>query len=181
MRAVVCSSLLGELACWLVACTDHQLLGQEASHQSRVQRVVNSVRLGLEKDLPNLVPSLNVLIQTPTDNILASSVPAGSVPVLETANFRFASITKHFTATALLNMYQDELGNTFTKNLGYEKNGARIGNMAVIVYDPLTDVSVVAYLPLWDYTQGPDGDNSFAKCKRALYDAAYAARADPSN
>jgi hypothetical protein len=48
--------------------------------------------------------------------------------------------------------------------------------MALIAYDPLTDVSVVAYLPLWDYTQGPDRDTSFTKCKRA-HDAAYAARA----
>ncbi|WP_370583031.1 serine hydrolase domain-containing protein [Pontibacter rufus] len=359
---------------------------------------MDSVRLALENDLQNSVPSLNVFIQTPTEKIFASSVPAGSNPVLETANFRFASITKHFTATALLNMHEegwvnykaritdfipgtqtpyvpntpdwnfpykdqitleqllqhragvfdvdndsvpgfnglsytestqnadpahqftteeminqliihqlyywapgtnyhysntgyailgkiiervysvksggaktysdylqdyvvgtkaavpvavhfpfraddtvlpaprvegtvrhptqtvtfgdynmsaqvgegngygtmaalnkyirslmkgqnvlmpqtvtvmqrDSLGGTFSTNLGYGKNSARIGNIAVMAYDPLTGVSVVAYLPLWDYTQGLDGDTSFDKCIGATFDAAYAARA----
>ena len=396
--AVVRLSLLGGLSCWLVACTEDPLPSTPSLNRSKVQHAVDSVLLALEKDLQNSVPSLNVLIQTPTEQIFASSVPAGSVPVLETANLRFASITKHFTATALLNMHEegwvnykarisdlipgtqipyvpntpdwdfpyknqitleqllqhragvfdvdndpvpgfnglsytestqnadptyqftteeminqliihqlsywapgtdyhysntgyailskiiervysvksggaktygdylqdyvvgstaavpvavhfpvraddtvlpaprvegtvrhptqtitfgdynmsaqvgegngygtmaalnsyirtlmkgqnvltpqtvkvmqlDSLGGTFTPNLGYGKNGARIGNIALMAYDPLTDVSVVAYLPLWDYTQGPDGDISFDKCISAIYDAAYAARA----
>jgi D-alanyl-D-alanine carboxypeptidase len=65
------------------------------------------------------------------------------------------------------------LGTTFTPNLGYGHNGARIGNLALMAYDPLTDVSVVVYLPLWDLT---DGFNSFGKCFNAIYDAAYASR-----
>ncbi|MBF9255756.1 beta-lactamase family protein [Pontibacter sp. 172403-2] len=397
LRAVVLS-LVGGLACWLVACTDDPLPNTPFLSQIKVQRAVDSVRLALENDLQNSVPSLNVFIQTPTEKIFASSVPAGSNPVLETANFRFASITKHFTATALLNMHEegwvnykaritdfipgtqtpyvpntpdwnfpykdqitleqllqhragvfdvdndsvpgfnglsytestqnadpahqftteeminqliihqlyywapgtnyhysntgyailgkiiervysvksggaktysdylqdyvvgtkaavpvavhfpfraddtvlpaprvegtvrhptqtvtfgdynmsaqvgegngygtmaalnkyirslmkgqnvlmpqtvtvmqrDSLGGTFSTNLGYGKNSARIGNIAVMAYDPLTGVSVVAYLPLWDYTQGLDGDTSFDKCIGATFDAAYAARA----
>lgn len=74
-------------------------------------------------------------------------------------------------------MQLDDLGSTFRPNLGYGKNGARIGNIAVIAYDPLTDVSLVAYLPLWDLTQGKEGKESFDKCIGALYDAAYSARA----
>lgn len=396
--AVVRLSLIGGLACWLVACTDDPLPSTPSLNRSKVQHAVDSVRLALEKDLQNPVPSLNVLIQTPTEKIFASSVAAGSQLVLETANFRFASITKHFTATALLNMHEegwvnykaritdlipgtqipyvpntpewdfpyknqitleqllqhkagvfdvdndpvpgfnglsytestqnadpahqftteemvhqliihqlsywapgtgyhysntgyailgkiiervysvksgetktygdylqdyvvgpkaavpvavhfpvraddtilpaprvegtvrhptqtvlfgdynmsaqvgegngfgtmaalntyvrslmkgqnvltpqivksmqlDSLGGTFRTNLGYGKNGARIGNIAVMAYDPLTDVSVVAYLPLWDYTQGPDGDTSLNKCISTTFDAAYAARA----
>ena len=66
------------------------------------------------------------------------------------------------------------LGCTNTPNLGYGHNGARIGNLALMVYDPLTDVSVVVYLPLWDLTNGFD---SFLKCFNAMYDAGYAARA----
>ena len=366
-----------------------------ASHQ--VQEAVDKVRADLEKSLGNSVPSLNVLIQTPTQKIFVSSVPAGKTPVIETAHFRFASNTKHFTATAILNMHEDgwlnykahitdlmpgtnmpyvpntpdwdfpnkkditieqllqhragvydvdnhpvpgfnglsftqgtqladpthqftteemihqlivnqlfygvpgaaynysntgyailgkiiervysaksgsaktysnymqnyvvgstavvpvtvyfpdraddivlpaprvegtvreptqtvmygdynmsaqvaegngigtmaalntyirtlmkgqnvltpvtvkamqtdDLGGYFTKNLGYGKNGARIGNLSLMAYDPLTDVSVVAYLPLWDFTQGPNGDTSFLKCFNAITDAAYAAR-----
>jgi D-alanyl-D-alanine carboxypeptidase len=66
------------------------------------------------------------------------------------------------------------LGTTYTPNLGYGHNGARIGNLALLAYDPLTDISVVVYLPLWDLTNGSD---SFIKCFNAIYDAAYAARA----
>jgi D-alanyl-D-alanine carboxypeptidase len=66
------------------------------------------------------------------------------------------------------------LGTAYTPNLGYGHNGARIGNLALMAYDPLTDVSVVVYLPLWDLTNGLD---SFIKCFNAIYDAAYAARA----
>jgi D-alanyl-D-alanine carboxypeptidase len=398
LRVAVHSILVGVLAYGLVACTDDPLPGTASHKQRKVQDAVDSVCLALEIDLQNPVPSLNVLIQTPTEKIFASSVPEGNLPIQETANFRFASITKHFTATALLNMHEegwvnykaritdlipgtqiqyvpntpdwdfpyknditieqllqhragvydvdndpvpgfnglsytestqnadpthqftteemihqliihqlsyfapdadyhysntgysilgkiiervysaksgeaktysdylqdyvvgskaavpvavhfpiraddtvlpaprvegtvrhptqtvsygdynmsaqvgegngygsmaalntyirtlmkgqnvltpqtvksmqlDSLGGTFRTNLGYGKNGARIGNIAVMAYDPLTDVSVVAYLPLWDYTQGPDGDTSFEKCIQATFDAAYAARA----
>ncbi|GAB3783624.1 hypothetical protein GCM10028818_41990 [Spirosoma horti] len=46
-----------------------------------------------------------------------------------------------------------------------------------MVYDPTTEVSLVAMLPFWDLTQGPNGDTSFGKCFSSMYDAAYAARA----
>ncbi|WP_460995571.1 serine hydrolase domain-containing protein [Spirosoma harenae] len=65
------------------------------------------------------------------------------------------------------------LGTTFTQNLGYGHNGARIGNLALMAYDPTTDVSIVVYLPLWDLTKDTD---SFFKCFNAIYDAGYAAR-----
>jgi D-alanyl-D-alanine carboxypeptidase len=65
------------------------------------------------------------------------------------------------------------LGCTFTKNLGYGHNGARIGYLSVMAYDPEYDVSVVSMIPLWDLR---DGINSFLKCITSIYDAAYAAR-----
>ena len=107
LRALVRTSLLGGLACWLLACTDHPLTSTPSFNQSKVQRAVDSVRLALEKDLQNSVPSLNVLIQTPTEKIWASSVPEGGFPVTEHTNFRFASNTKTFTATSILKMHQD--------------------------------------------------------------------------
>ena len=93
-----CSSLLD----------DHPLTGPQPSSQSRVQKAVDSVRTALEKDLGNSVPSLNLYIQTPTEKIFASSVPAGTAPYTENTNFRFASNTKMFTATAILNMHQNK-------------------------------------------------------------------------
>ena len=399
-------SLIGLLPCLLFACSFINLDDHLDTPARKVQAAVDKVRADLENDLKHQVPSLNVFIQTPTGKIFASSVPAGNAPVLETANFRFASNTKNFTSTAILNMYEDGwldfkapitanipgtnipyvpntpawdfpyknavtieqlmqhtsgvfdvdnspvpgfnglsfteatqnsdpthqftteemihqliinnlfyfspgtgyhysntgyailgtiiarvystksgsvktyedylrdyvvgptapvpvaihfpvraddtilpsprveglvllphnvqkiygdynmsaqvaegngygsmaalntfirslmkgqnvltpetvtimqtdvslanpthgLGTTFTKNLGYGHNGARIGNLSVMAYDPLTDVSVVAYISLWDLTDGPDGTTSFIKCFSAMYDAAYAAR-----
>ncbi len=92
-----CSSLL----------QDHSLTGPQFNSQSRVQKAVDSVRIGLEKSLGNSVPSLNLYIQTPNEKIFASSVPAGTTPYTENTNFRFASNTKTFTSTAILKMQQD--------------------------------------------------------------------------
>ena len=80
----------------------------QLSNKNRaVQMAVDSVRAALEKNLQHQVPSLNVLIQTPTEKIFASSVPAGSTPITETTYFRFASNTKNFTSTAILNMHEE--------------------------------------------------------------------------
>ncbi len=57
--------------------------------------------------------------------------------------------------------------------IGYGHNGARIGYLSQMAYDPITDVSVVALLPIWDLTKGND---SFIKCFNALTGATSAAR-----
>ncbi|HEY0109379.1 MAG TPA: serine hydrolase, partial [Fibrella sp.] len=110
-----------------------------ASHQ--VQEAVDKVRADLEKSLGNSVPSLNVLIQTPTQKIFVSSVPAGKTPVIETAHFRFASNTKHFTATAILNMHED----------GWLNYKAHITD-----FMPGTNMSYVPNTPDWDFPNKKD-------------------------
>lgn len=92
---VSCSSLLN----------DHIITQPDS--QSRIQKAVDSVRSALENDLGNPVPSLNLYIQTPTEKIFISSVPAGTAPFTENTTFRFASNTKTFTSTAILKMHQD--------------------------------------------------------------------------
>lgn len=64
-------------------------------------------------------------------------------------------------------------------NLGYGHNGERTGYLSLMAYDPLTDVSVVAYISLVDKTQGVDpktnkvdGHESFLKCFQSIYNAA---------
>ncbi len=64
------------------------------------------------------------------------------------------------------------LGCEYRKNLGYGHNGARVGNLSLMAYNPDTDVSVVVYLPLLDFSKGKE---SFLRCFHAIYDAAYAA------
>ena len=64
------------------------------------------------------------------------------------------------------------LGCEYRENLGYGHNGARVGNLSLMAYNPDTAVSVVVELPLWDLTN--DGV-TFMPCYQAMYDAAYAA------
>ena len=66
------------------------------------------------------------------------------------------------------------LGCDYRENLGYGHNGARLGNLALMTYDPDFDVSMAVYLPLWDLTRDTE---SFMDCYWAMYDAAYAVRA----
>jgi D-alanyl-D-alanine carboxypeptidase len=118
----------------LIAC-DHRIpLGDP---RNNVQYAVDSVRTALEKNLKNAVPSLNVLIQTPTQKIFVSSVAAGNPPMTETTNFRFASVTKNFTATAILKMHQD----------GWLNYKARITD-----FIPGSSVNTyVPNIPVWDF------------------------------
>lgn len=73
---------------------------------------------------------------------------------------------------------QYALGCFYTKNLGYGHNGERCGTLSLAMYDPTTDVSVVAFINLVDNTNLTNGpDNSFLKCFNAIYGAAYGGRA----
>lgn len=61
------------------------------------------------------------------------------------------------------------LGCLFAPNLGYGHNGLRIGNISLMVYDPTTDVSVVAYISARDMEDG-------IRTIIAVYEAAYVTR-----
>ena len=99
--------LTGWLAGLLPGCSFLTLEDHRELVNLKVQKAVDSVRTTLETDLGNTVPSLNVLIQTPTQTYFASSVPAGKQSLTANTNFRFASATKNFTAAAVMKMYQD--------------------------------------------------------------------------
>lgn len=99
--------LLTGLSTWLVACTDHLDFPIPNAEQQRVQAAVDSVRLALSNDLSFPVPSMSVLIQTPTQKLFVCSAAQGVTPVTENTFFRFASNTKNFTATSILNMHED--------------------------------------------------------------------------
>src|SRR3954470_17264036 len=70
----------------------------------KVQSAVDSVRSALSRSLGIDYPSLNVLIQTPTQKIFVSSVASGNTPITADTYFRFASNTKNFTSASILNM-----------------------------------------------------------------------------
>lgn len=75
--------------------------------QKKLQAVVDNIRKNLSDSLGFPFPSLNLLIQTPTDKIFVSSIAEGHQKVTPHTYYRFASNTKNFTATAILNMYED--------------------------------------------------------------------------
>ena len=74
---------------------------------TRLQEVTDSLRSALQSDLGNTVPSLSVLIETPDDAYFACSAVPGETKVTPDTWFRFASNSKNFTATAVMNMYED--------------------------------------------------------------------------
>jgi len=61
------------------------------------------------------------------------------------------------------------LGCFYQENLGYGHNGARVGNLSIMFYDPAHDVSVICYINAIEYTD-------IATCYSAMPDAAYAVR-----
>lgn len=68
---------------------------------------VDSIRTALQTSVGKTIPSLNVLITTPTAEYFVSAVPQGSVQLTKDTYFRFASNTKNFTSASILNMQED--------------------------------------------------------------------------
>ena len=73
----------------------------------RIYFSVDSIRTALQTSLNKTVPSLNVLITTPSAEYFVSSAPSPSTQVTKDTYFRFASNTKNFTSASVLNMQED--------------------------------------------------------------------------
>jgi D-alanyl-D-alanine carboxypeptidase len=65
------------------------------------------------------------------------------------------------------------LGCTLFTNLGYGHTGATMGYFSCMFYDPITGVSVVGMIPMWDQT---NNGNNFNAPFYAMLDACWAAR-----
>lgn len=76
-------------------------------NKTKIQAAVDKIRNNLSDSLGISFPSLSLLIQTPTDKIFVSSAADSSQVVTPDTYYRFASNTKTFTATAILNMFQN--------------------------------------------------------------------------
>jgi len=81
-------------------------MAQNAKYD-KIKSGLDSVRIKYEKVVKRTCPSLSVLIHTPEDNIFASSVAEDETPLTKDTYFRFASNTKNFTSTSILNMQED--------------------------------------------------------------------------
>ncbi|MEO6695690.1 MAG: serine hydrolase domain-containing protein [Ignavibacteria bacterium] len=91
----------------LILCSTVYPVNAQHTKVQKIQHVLDSIRIEYENAAKNKIPSLNVLIHTPSDYIFVSSNAPGETPVTENTYFRFASNTKNFTATSILNMQED--------------------------------------------------------------------------
>lgn len=106
LKVITGLALLVLLFPFLFSCSDPASVSS-GTHYERVAKVVDSIRVVLETQLNKPVPSLSVLIQTPTELIFFSSASVSSTPITKDTYFRFASNTKNFTSASLLNMMED--------------------------------------------------------------------------
>ncbi|MFK5855581.1 MAG: serine hydrolase domain-containing protein [Bacteroidota bacterium] len=65
------------------------------------------IRVNLGNTLGEIIPSLNVYIQTPDEIIFATNSHVGEPEITPDTYFRFASNSKNFTSSAILNMMED--------------------------------------------------------------------------
>ncbi|MEX6689854.1 serine hydrolase domain-containing protein [Danxiaibacter flavus] len=110
-------------------------------HQRKVQAAVDSVRLALSEKMGIDYPYINVLIQTPGEQIFVSSAAAGNQPLTADTYYRFASTTKNFTSAAILNMYED----------GWLDYKAKIASAI-----PGSDITYVPATPEWNFPHKQD-------------------------
>ena len=105
MKKIFFSFLLCIFLASLSSCRKEHPPKDNASQ--KIQAAIDKIRKGLSDSLGISFPSLSLIIQTPKDKIFVSS--RGEVGQVVTPNtyYRFASNTKTFTATAILNMWED--------------------------------------------------------------------------
>ena len=135
-------SFLNVLFCVIIAsmpsCTKNHI---QQDKKADIQAAVDKIRNAMSDSLGISFPSLNLIIQTPTDKIFVSSRGESSPVVTPDTYYRFASNTKNFTATSILNMFQD----------GWLDYKAKITDMI-----PGTDVPYVPATADWNFPNKND-------------------------
>ena len=107
MKKLILSGFIVLIAAAFSINYENSVIVINPENYNKVYKAVDSVRHALEIASGKLIPSLNVLIQTPSDIIFVSTIPSNGTQITKDTYFRFASNSKNFTATAILNMYED--------------------------------------------------------------------------
>lgn len=89
-----------------VSCENSTGSGDSGNYE-KIYNSVDSIRQALQNTVNKTIPSLNVLITTPSEEYFISAVPSNGTPVTQDSYFRFASNTKNFTSASILNMQED--------------------------------------------------------------------------
>ncbi|MFA5012770.1 MAG: serine hydrolase domain-containing protein [Ignavibacteria bacterium] len=105
------------------------------ANKEEALRLVDSVRNVLQEISGKYIPSINIMVTTPEDEIFVSSVPTGGFAITPDTYFRFASNTKNMVAAAVLNMYEDGWLNIYD---------------TITKYIPNSDITYVPEIPAWN-------------------------------
>ena len=145
-----------------------------------------------DQQLPS--PYITGMIQYPTNTVITDKINASphaaegnGVGTMALLNRYIRTLMKgeNVLTTASVTLMQKEEGAANTPQthyalgcshhpiLGYGHNGATEGYLSTMMYDPVTDVSVIVVIPYWDLT---DGSTSLNKCLQALVKAGIAGR-----
>jgi len=89
----------------IISCSTDDATGPTQTEE--VIEAIEEIRVSMETELGHIVPSINVYIQTPDEIIFASAAASEDDKLTSDTYFRFASNTKNFTSTAILNMFED--------------------------------------------------------------------------
>lgn len=92
---------------FLIFCFNSNLLNAQSATIDKMNHVIDSIRLAYENRSGLMIPSLSILIHTPTEEYFATSSRQNEPPVTKDTYFRFASNTKNFTSASILNMQED--------------------------------------------------------------------------
>jgi D-alanyl-D-alanine carboxypeptidase len=105
------------------------------SIDEEISEALGFIRDSLEVTLGHIVQSISVYIQTPEDVYFATTTLHERDEITPDTYFRFASNSKNFTATAVLNMYEDGWLDIYD---------------TIIDTIPGTDIAYVPTNPSWD-------------------------------
>ena len=96
---LLCATIAGLFSC--------QKPNPTENSRHKIQAAIDGIRKNLSDSLGLSFPSLSLIIQTPTAKFFVTSTGSGAQVVTPDTYYRFASNTKPFTATAILNMFKD--------------------------------------------------------------------------
>ncbi len=76
-------------------------------YQNNLDNSIKNIHTNLQKELNTDIPSLSVYVVSPKGTFFSSVMGSNGSAVNKKTYFRFASNTKNFTSTAILNMMED--------------------------------------------------------------------------
>lgn len=135
--------LVGMLVLMLLASGCSGDSSSSVDRNTQVYLAIEDLRLELQNKLGKTVPPLSVFVKTPTESVFVSAAEIPEEAITRDTYFRIASITKTFTATAILLMQQYgwlDISHTITATMpgGTEPYVPDTSDYAILYKDQIT-------------------------------------------